>query len=48
MREKYDLNQMLKEIKEDEKVTHASQGKVSQDDIQRILMAKKKKEKKTS
>lgn len=47
MREKYDLNEMLKEIEEDEKGTHANQGKVSQADIQKMLMAKKKKEKET-
>jgi len=47
MREKYDLNEMLKEIEEDEKCARTSQGKASQDDIQKMLVAKKKKEKET-
>ena len=48
MREKYDLNAMLKEIEQDEKGTHSKSGKVSQDDIQKMLMAKKKKDKETT
>ena len=43
MREKFDLNQMRQEIEEDEKVNRQDSKKVSQDDIQRMLMAKRKK-----
>lgn len=48
MREKYDLKEMLKEIEKDEKGTRSEGGKVSQNDIQKMLMAKKKKEKETT
>jgi len=48
MREKYDLNEMLKDIAKDEKGTRSEGGKVSQDNIQKMLMAKKKKDKETT
>ena len=48
MREKYDLNEILKEIEKDENGTGNETGKVSQDDIQKMLMAKKKKDKQTT
>ena len=45
MREKYDLNEMLKEIEADENGIRSKNQQVSQDEIQKMLMKKKKKEK---
>ena len=48
MREKYDLNEMLKEIEQDEKTVHQGSQKVSQNDIQKMLMQKRKKKKESA
>ena len=48
MREKYDLNQMLKEIEQDEKNVQDGRQKVSQNDIQKMLMQRKKKKEKAA
>ena len=43
MLKKYDLKQMLKEIKEDEVILGASTSKVSQDTIQQMMLKRLKK-----
>jgi hypothetical protein len=45
MPEKYDLNRMLKEVKEDEEVVDAPEKKLSQEEIQRMLRERRKKPK---
>ena len=48
MREKYNLSDLLKEIEADENTTMDSSQKVSQNDIQKLLMQKKKKKENTA
>jgi hypothetical protein len=45
MAEKYDLNRMLKEIREDERLNSPGKKKVSQDEI-KGLVARKRRERK--
>ena len=45
MFEKYDLNKMLAEIKEDEKIDGAPKEKVSQDKIKKMMLEKLKEKK---
>ncbi len=42
MSEKYDLNRMLTEIKEDEKVVASQPKKLSQEEIQRLVRERQK------
>lgn len=47
MPEKYDLNKMLAEIGEDEAVDRVDKGtKLSQEDIRKLVMEKRKKKRK--
>lgn len=47
MPEKYDLNKMLAEIKEDEAVDRVAKStKLSQEDIRKLVMEKRKKKRK--
>ena len=45
MFEKYDLNKMLEEIKEDEMMGGSNKKKVSQDQIKKMMLDKLKKKK---
>jgi len=46
MTERYDLDEMLKEIKEDEALeSESKKGKVKQDDIQKLIQEKQKRTK---
>ncbi len=45
MLEKYDLEKMLEEIKEDEKLGEGTKGEVSQDMIKKMMMERLKKKK---
>ena len=45
MLEKYDLEKMLKEIKEDEKLEEGAKGEASQDMIKKMMMKRLKKKK---
>ena len=45
MFEKYDLNKILKEIKEDEKIEGSKKMKMSQDQIKKMMLDKLRKKK---
>jgi hypothetical protein len=47
MRERYNLDQLLKEIKDDEKLSGNQSQTASQEDIQKMILLKKAKRKNT-
>lgn len=48
MPEKYDLNKMLEEIKEDERIEGSKKEKISQDKIKKMMMKRLKKPEKNN